>query len=287
MKKILSILLVFVLVIILGACTKNEGGGSSQKGENGSKPQEVKTITLLYSTSDSFNPYESITDQNRQIAKLLFEPLVKIDNEFNTVMCLAQDIKNEGTTCTVTLKTVSFSDGTMLTADDVVYSYKAAVEANGLYASKLYEVKSVTAADSKTVVFELKKVDPYFQNVLYFPIFKAGSDKLTNEDSVKLVPIGCGRYVFNDDKTELLQNKKYYGKQGNINVIRLINAPDRESVAHYVEIGAADIYFNDISDGEIIRMSGQKFDINLNNLVYIGVNHSAGDLSQALLRQAI
>ena len=287
MKKILSILLIFVLVIMLGACTKTEGGDSSQKGENGSKPQEVKTITLLYSTSDSFNPYESITDQNRQIAKLLFEPLVKIDNEFNPVMCLAQDIKNEGTTCTVTLKTVSFSDGTMLTADDVVYSYKAAVEANGLYASKLYEVKSVTAADSKTVVFELKKVDPYFQNVLYFPIFKAGSDKLTNEDSVKLVPIGCGRYVFNDDKTELLRNKKYYGKQGDINVIRLINAPDRESVAHYVEIGAADIYFNDISDGEIIRMSGQKFDINLNNLVYIGVNHSVGDLSQALLRQAI
>ncbi len=287
MKKILSIFLVIVLVLMLGACTKTEGGGSSQKGENSSKPQKVSTITLLYSTSDSFNPYESITDQNRQIAKLLFEPLVKTDNEFNPVMCLAQDIKAEGTTCTVTLKTVNFSDGTMLTADDVVYSYKAAVAARGLFASKLYEVKSIAAADSKTVVFTLKKADPYFQNVLDFPIFKAGSDKLTDEDSVKLVPIGCGKYVFNDDKTELLQNPKYYGKQGEITKIRLINAPDRESVAHYVEIGAADIYFNDISNGEIIRMSGQKLDINLNNLVYIGVNHSVGDLSQALLRQAL
>ncbi len=287
MKKILSILLVFVLVIMLSACTKTEGGGTSQKGESGSKPQEVKNITLLYSTSDSFNPYEAITDQNRQIAKLLFEPLVKTDNEFNPIMCLAQSVKTEGTTCTVMLKTVNFSDGTMLTADDVVYSYKAAVAAKGLYAAKLYEVKTVTAVDSKTVVFTLKKVDPYFQNVLDFPIIKSGSDKLTDEDSVKLVPIGCGKYVFNDEKTELLQNPKYYGKQGNIKTIRLINAPDRESVAHYVEIGAADIYFNDISDGEIIRMSGQKFDINLNNLVYIGVNHSVGDLSQALLRQAI
>ena len=123
--------------------------------------------------------------------------------------------------------------------------------------------------------------------MLDFPIFKAGSDKLTDEDSVKLVPIGCGKYVFNGDKTELLQNVKYYGKQGSVKKIRLINAPDSESVSHYVEIGAADMYFNDISDGEIFRMSGQKFDINLNNLVYIGINHSVGGLENFVLRQAI
>lgn len=286
MKRILLILTALVLVFSLCACGESQEGNVSQNEESGSK-QQVESITLLYSTSDSFNPYESITDQNRQITKLIFEPLVKTDNNFNVVMCLAKEVKTEGTVCTVTLKDVLFSDGSALTADDVVYSYKAAVTAKGLYAAKLYEVKSVNAIDSMTVVFNLTKCDPYFENVLDFPIFKSGSDKLTDEDSVKLVPIGCGRYIFNDDKTELLQNSNYYGKLGDICKIRLINAPDSESVAHYVEIGASDIYFNDISDGEIVRMSGQKFDINLNNLVYIGVNHSVGDLSQALLRQAI
>ncbi len=286
MKKILSIILALVLCFGMSACAKKQGGGSTNKGES-AVASKKDTITLLYSTSDSFNPYESITDQNRQIAKLLFEPLVKTDNNFNTVLCIAESVKTEGAVCTVKLKNVTFSDSSLLTADDVVYSYKAAVAAKGLYAAKLYEVKTVSAADSKTVVFELKKSDPYFEKVLDFPVFKAGSDKLTDEDSVKLVPIGCGKYVFNDEKTELVQNPKYYGKLGDIKKIRLINAPDSESVAHYVEIGAADIYFNDISDGEIFRMSGQKYDINLNNLVYIGINHSVGDLSQALLRQAI
>ncbi|MBO5210707.1 MAG: hypothetical protein J6B80_02115 [Clostridia bacterium] len=286
MKKILSIILALVLCFGMSACAKKQGGGSTNKGES-AVASKKDTITLLYSTSDSFNPYESITDQNRQIAKLLFEPLVKTDNNFNTVLCIAESVKTEGAVCTVKLKNVTFSDSSLLTADDVVYSYKAAVAAKGLYAAKLYEVKTVSVADSKTVVFELKKSDPYFEKVLDFPVFKAGSDKLTDEDSVKLVPIGCGKYVFNDEKTELVQNPKYYGKLGDIKKIRLINAPDSESVAHYVEIGAADIYFNDISDGEIFRMSGQKYDINLNNLVYIGINHSVGDLSQALLRQAI
>lgn len=286
MKKILSIILTLVICFGVTACAKKQSSGSTHKGESVTASKK-DTITLLYSTSDSFNPYESITDQNRQIAKLLFDPLVKTDNNFNSVLCLAESVKTEGAVCTVTLKNVNFSDGSVITADDVVYSFKAAMAAKGLYASKLYEVKKAMAADSKTIVFELNKSDPYFEKVLDFPIFKAGSDKLTDEDSVKLVPIGCGKYVFNDDKTELVQNTKYYGKLGAIKKIRLINAPDSESVAHYVEIGAADIYFNNISDGEIFRMSGQKFDINLNNLVYIGINHSVGDLSKVLLRQAL
>ena len=36
-----------------------------------------------------------------------------------------------------------------------------------------------------------------------------------------------------------------------IREIRLINAPDSEAVGHYVEIGAADMYYSDISDGNI------------------------------------
>ena len=156
MKKILSIILALVLCFGMSACAKKQGGGSTNKGES-AVASKKDTITLLYSTSDSFNPYESITDQNRQIAKLLFEPLVKTDNNFNTVLCIAESVKTEGAVCTVKLKNVTFSDSSLLTADDVVYSYKAAVAAKGLYAAKLYEVKTVSVADSKTVVFELKK----------------------------------------------------------------------------------------------------------------------------------
>lgn len=286
MKKVLSIFMVLVLGFGLCACAKKQDNNTTQKGESVSLNKK-DAITLLYSTSDSFNPYESITDQNRRITKLIFEPLVKIDDNFNSVLCLAKDVEIEGAVCTVKLRSAQFSDGSPLTADDVVYSFKAAKASKSIYAARLYEAKSIQAVDSNTVVFNLTKVDPYFENMLDFPIFKVGSDKLTDEDSVKLVPIGCGRYVFNKEKTELVQNSKYYGKQGAVKKIRLINAPDSESVAHYVEIGATDIYFNDISNGEIFRMSGQKIDINLNNLVYIGVNHSAGDLANYVLRQAL
>ncbi len=286
MKRFLAFLMAAIMVFLFSAC-KNSNV-ISEKPHNNSSGEQIKKeyVTLLYSTSDSFNPYEAITDQNRQLSKLLYEPLFSLDNEFNAVPILASEVVNSGTVYTVTLKNVTFSDGTPLTADDVVYSYNAAKKSKSIYASKLYSVKTVSAAAGDTVVFNLTGVDPYFKNLLTFPILKSGSDKIVDADSVKQVPIGCGKYVFNKDKTELIRNPEYHGEKGSISKIRLINAPDGESVSHYVEIGATDLYFNDISDGEIIRMSGEKQDINLNNLVYIGVNHSIGDLGEVLLRQA-
>ena len=72
-----------------------------------------------------------------------------------------------------------------------------------------------------------------------------------------------------------------------IKEIKLINAPDSESVAHYVEIGAADIYCNNVSSDEILRMSGKKIDINSNNMIYIGINQNYGVLGENALRQAL
>ena len=80
--------MVLVFCFIMCACAKKPSGTAPQKGEN-TVVNKRETITLLYSTSDSFNPYESITDQNRRITKLIFEPLVKIDDNFNAVLCLA------------------------------------------------------------------------------------------------------------------------------------------------------------------------------------------------------
>ena len=116
---------------------------------------------------------------------------------------------------------------------------------------------------------------------------KKGSEARADEDGKALPPIGAGRYVSDDGMTKLTVNTKYYGGSLNINEIRLINAPDSESVSHYVEVGAADMYYSDISDGNILRMSGKKVNINLNHLIYIGVNLSNEQLSLNDLRQAI
>lgn len=287
MKKIIALFLVLVLLCGLVSCKKASENTSSQISIIQEQSQGKDYITLLYSAADSFNPYTVETDINRQLCRLLYEPLIKLSNGFEPVYSIAESVELSGKECIVKIKALHFSDGTSITADDVVYSCKLAMSSLGGYAAKLYEVASVSASDSKTVVFKLNKTDPYFTNVLDFPILKAGSEKITDSDSVLQPPVGSGRYKVSEDRLSLVLNELYGGEKGKIINIRLINAPDSESVAHYVQIGASDIYYNDISDGEILRMSGQKQDINLNNLIYIGINQNFGALTQNALRQAL
>ncbi|MBE6786787.1 MAG: hypothetical protein E7537_00395 [Ruminococcaceae bacterium] len=289
MKKIISLILILVFVLSLCGCkeTNNNNNTVSKKPTAEVEKGYKDSITILYSAADTFNPYDAQTETNRQLCRLLYDSLVKTDNEFVPHNNIAQSVEISKNKCTVKLRDVKFSDGSTLTASDVVYSYKLAKKSKTYYGYKLYSVESVSAQDSETVVFKLEKHDPYFQNVLDFPIIKAKSEKRKDSDSVKYPPIGSGRYKVDLKKSCLVLNENYYGEKGSIKKINLINAPDGESIAHFVEIGATDIYFSDISDGTILRMSGTKTNINLNNLVYIGINHKNGKFSQNELRQAI
>ena len=290
MKQIGNSLFVLLIaaLLLLSSCKKATEASSGQEPETAAAQKEGRDyITLLYSAADSFDPYQAKTDINRQLCRLLYEPLIKTDNEFRAVYSLAKTVKTEGKLCTVTLEDRVFSDGSKVTAEDVVYSFRLAKNSVSEYAYRLYEAESATLRDAATVVFSMTKADPYFMNLLDFPILKAGSEKRTDADGVALPPVGCGRYVANDERTVLTCNVKTLGKTYPIREIRLINAPDEESVSHYVEVNAADLYFNDISDGKIIRMSGNKEDINLNHLVFIAVNRNVDPLAAIELRQAI
>ncbi len=289
MKRLkITAILLSALIFLSGCRAKPDGTSSSAEPPTAVAAAGSRNyLTMLYSAADTFNPYTAATDINRQLCRLLYEPLLKTDNSYNISYSLAQSAEVKGKECTVTLKSRYFSDGSALTADDVVYSFNLAKKSNTEYAYKLYEALSAAVRDSKTVVIKLDRADPYFANTLDFPIIKKGSDTKTDSDGVTHPPIGCGRFKLNDSEDKLITNEHDPGKDRAIKEIRLINAPDSDAVGHYVEIGAADMYYSDISDGNILRMSGKKVNINLNHLIYIGANLSDEQLSLNALRQAI
>ena len=285
MKRIVSLFLCSILCLSFASCKKAEGNTSSAP----IAPAPVyksEEISLLYYSGDSFSPYTAKTKCNRDIAHLIYDPLVKCDNAFKPVYCLASNVSLNGTVCTVTLKNARFTDKTPVTADDVVYSYNLARKSETAYGSALYGVTGVSASGN-TVTFNLKNFDPYFLNLLDFPIIKSGSDNKKNSDGVEVAPIGSGRYYVSDDTSVLVRNGDYHGKIGEVLKINLINAPDETSASHYVEVGAADMYYADESVQNIARMSGKRADVNTNNFVYIGINASYGQLSSNLIRYAL
>lgn len=274
------------LMLFLTGCGDKDISSGENKPQGSAPTVSSYELQLLYCANDTMNPYKTISKLNAELGLLMFDSLVKYNNEFETVYSLASNIKAEDKVYTVTLKNASFTDGTKLTANDVVYSYQLAKESSR-FKDLFYEVDSVVAANSESIVFTLNCFDPYFDKLLTFPIIKYGSDQLKNEDNVELTPIGSGRFVFDEKKAVLTKNQNYFGNMGSIEKINLINAPDAESMAHYVEIGATDIYFAEMNDDSIIRMSSQKVSVNRNNLIYLGVNHNYGPLKSDELRFAI
>lgn len=287
MKKTVCIFICFCIMFCLASCRQNQDVLSSS--EIGLTPTDVNTdgkkdISLLYSYSDTLDPYTATTSANRQLALLLYDCLVKTDNNFNAHYILAQSVETVDKICTVKLREAVFTDGTEVTASDIIYSYNMAKNCSR-YSYNFYEVTGVSAADSKTVVFNLSQYDPFFENLLDFPIIKNGTSGVTNADGKEIAPIGCGRYFLSDDGLSLKLNTNYYGRCGVIETINLINSPDAASTSHYVEIGATHIYY---AEGDnIVRMSGKRTEVNLNRLVYIGINSGCGSLQSREMRYAI
>lgn len=286
LNRILSIMLAFAFVLLSACSGDTKDNTSSVTSEPSDK--SLESISLLYNSSDSFDPYKAESKYNRSLGSLLFDPLVKLDEKLQPQNVLAKEITLNGKECTVTLKSVYFTDGSLVTADDVVFSLKKALESQyTIYKKQLSTVKAYTTDGTDKVIITLSKADPYFVNLLDFPIMKKDSDIRQDENKIELPPIGSGRYVFDTEEKALNVNTAYFNGVPSIKLIKLINAPDWEVTKYNLEVNNVDIYYTDLSDGVVPPMSGTVQSVTLNNLVYLGVNLANRHVSKYQVRYAI
>ncbi|MBQ5798821.1 MAG: hypothetical protein IIW16_03300 [Clostridia bacterium] len=285
MKKARIVCLLLCVLLALCGCS----GDTSSDYSNGQVTQhktDSYVMHLLYNETDSYNPYAVTTKENKELGYLLYDSLITLGTDFEPVYKIADKITLDGKVCTVSIKGVMFSDGTRLTVNDVIYSANLAKASSTVYAEQLATVESIEAVGGN-IVFNLKKADPFFVNLLDFPIIKAESENIKSEDNVILPPIGAGKYVLDVKNAVLTPNKHYYGEPCKFPEIKLINAPGKESIEHYVAAGVVSVCYSDYSDNTIPRMSGRKVSVPLNNMVFIGINMSHPLLSNKYLRYAI
>ncbi len=288
-KRIFATVLAIVMLFsAVGCSSENDDSGNASSSPSATDTAATPEVTLLYSASDSLNPYKAETLLNRQLSLLMYDPLVKLDSKFQPQFYLAKSVEFDGKDCVVTLKDALFSDGSAVTADDVVFSMKLALESTlTVYKQQLSNVKSYKATEDGTVRITLFKVDPYFANLLDFPILKKGSDELFDENKIALPPIGSGSYVFDTKEKQLNVNTKCSLGIASVKTVKLINAPDEAVERYNLEVGNVSIYYTDLNDGVIPPMSGNSSPVSLNNLIYLGINLDNTFLKDAKMRYAL
>ncbi|WP_040952128.1 peptide-binding protein [Gorillibacterium massiliense] len=207
-KSIWSVLLIFSLLgILFTGCNTNKDSKESTSPSASTAPSSSSAPSatakpadgpvdggtlVLSSFSDvvNLNPIMINDTSSGDVAQFIFAQLYDLDRGGNvtaepwSLAAALPEISSDGLTYTVKLKDgIKWSDGQPITADDVVYTVKTAInpDTGSPLISSLDKVKTVEKVDDKTVKFTLKQI--------YAPILYSLCLQLAPEHILKDVPV--------------------------------------------------------------------------------------------------
>lgn len=283
MKKVYSVISILLCITLLfSAC--NNGGEVSNNEEQTTESQNQATentvtvvkdgkISLPFNETDGFNPFFAKSNENLYLSSLLYESLFTVDSSYKANPDLAQSIVINGTTATVTIRLDGDCRGANpINAYDVEYSFNMA-KASYSWSGALTGVISATAQSNSVIDFALAFSDGLVAGKLTFPIVKSGT-----ADSQTAIPTGSGDYYYSHGALRSVSDAE--------KVITLCSIDTNESAENAFRIGKTDVYFSDLSDCEYESITGTSFNLQLNNMVYLGLNCARGALTKHI-RSAI
>ena len=216
------IFIIFIIVIVVAVIYKSKEPKQINVEEQSIPQQEeeiVKEITLGVAEFDTMNPILSQNKHIQEISKIIFEPLLELNEEYKLQKCLAKDwAKTSDTTYLVKIKNdVKWSDGTQFVVEDVIYTIETLKQVQSIYSINVQNIVSVEKVDEDTVKITLNQETPFFEYNLIFPImnrtYYEGQDFQTTEKNI--APIGTGKYkiVQNISNAIILNKNEYYTKE--------------------------------------------------------------------------
>ncbi len=293
LKLVLTLVLIFVMVASLSAC----GGGKAKN--------TGKTIVMARPMdSDNLDPVIQDGNVNIWVFNLVMETLVKTDAEGtkNDLPGLATEWKvaPDKKSITFTLRQgVKFSDGTNMTADDVVFSLERARTTKAspwLFA--LEAVEKTEKVDASHVKVSLKSEwSPIFADLAMFNVVitsKAYFEKV-GAQAYSQKPIGTGPFMFVEWKKGeyiLLKRNPYYWQKGKplVDEIKITVVPDDNTRIMQLQSGAIDM----MEFVPFSRVVDIQKDPNLNMILvpststtYIGFNNSKPPFNDPKVRNAM
>jgi hypothetical protein len=131
--------------------------------------------------SSTFDPIKTAQNIDLWVFANVYDVLIRVDKTgTKLVPGLAEswEVSADGLTYTLKLRNAKFSDGSDLTADDVVFSFTRIRDDKGsLWADPFKVMDTVEATDPKTVTIKLKQATAPFLATLAFPIASVLSKK--------------------------------------------------------------------------------------------------------------
>ena len=216
---------------------------------NGPTSPEIVTLALD-SPPTNLDPRIGVDAYSERLAQLLFNSLVRKGENSEILPDLAEtwEIPDPTTYIFHLRGNVRFHDGSELTADDVVYTFKSILDGT-VQTSKVGSyrlVDTIEALDPQTVRFTLTEPFAPFLWNLALPAIGIVPEGAGSDFSDQ--PIGSGPFVFDhyirDGEIVLRSNRDYFGEPPQLDAVRFKIVPDAVVQALELRKGTVDIALN-------------------------------------------
>ncbi|WP_409967840.1 ABC transporter substrate-binding protein [Bengtsoniella intestinalis] len=296
MKKLLAALLSVAMMASLVACSASESTATTESTVSGI--QDTLTIGIA-SDINNLNPLAQNDQINNNCLALTHQTLVFLTNDTNEhVANIAQSWEwvSDNELVFHLVENATFSDGTPLTAEDVVFTYEMAIDpSQSSVSGSLGLVEAVSVVDAYTVSFQTTSYSNEILSVMagYPTSIQSKAAYESGMESPWL--IGSGRYVFEEWKegqyVSFQLNENFWGDEPGV-AQQIIFKPYLESSARVAALQSGEI---DVCiDPPINELSFLEDDANVTvetrsgtRLFYFGFNTEAEPFDNETLRQAV
>lgn len=240
-NRLLAYLFALFLCISFAGC-----GGGAQTSES------VNTFRIGTPVSiDTLNPLASYMQVGFEVFLLVYDPLVRYDENFEPTGCLAEswETSEDGLTWTFHLKDgVKWHDGEPFTSEDVKFTYDTMMESGlgYMYSTYLAGIDSVECPDANTVVIKtdepkanmLMNTTPILPKHIWSEIKPEELETYANEK-----PIGTGPFKFDSSSEgviKLVKNDAYSGTVPFIDECVFVSYSNSDTMAQALSLGEID-----------------------------------------------
>ena len=247
-----TLILIAALTLLLSGCTGARTGTTQSEEPDPVYDQvipgvEVKerqpadhVFSLNYDPNSSMNPVRAESSANMQFWSLLYDSVFTVNPDWTVSSEVITEWQSDDYIWWVfhVDTSITFSDGTPLSAADVAYSIQRAQQSS-YYANRLSIIYGISAFGSDTFAITTKYANSQFPALLNIPIIKKG-------DYFEDRPLGTGPYMLSEEGDRLiLAPGNRHAAEMPLKTIWLRDCMDTSARIRAFEEAAIDLVVND------------------------------------------
>lgn len=290
MKRFFALFL--VLLLLTGCVSPDTTLSSDEEASSTTGDGEIsesRGFSLVYNPEKSLNPYTCADYTNKMLFSLLYQGLFSVDSEYNAEpqLCESYTVSKDMKTYVFYLEKATFSDGTLVSANDVWASLEAARNSD-VYRGRFTYVDTISITEDGGVQIQLTTAYENLPILLNIPIVKA-------DQTEAACPEGTGPYTLEtakDGSYELRKRKKWWCKASlpfTAQTIPLIAGTDATEIRDEFELGDVGVVCTNPGAASYVdfRSTYDLWDCENGIYLYLGCRAKSSVFSNQAVRQAL